>query len=77
MASHLLSQLPCEEAATIFQEITRTLITDYTMHEICDRVGEAAKLQTVLLSRQKVEATIEELSGHKTWRPVLVVAAAP
>ena len=74
-ATRLLSQLPYEEAAAIFFELTRVPITDYTIHEIGSRVGEAAKIETVLPSRKKVEATIEELNCNKTWRPVLVVAA--
>ncbi len=74
-ATRLLSQLPYEEAAAIFFELTRVSITDYTIHEIGARVGEAAKIETVLPSRKKVEATIEELNCNKTWRPVLVVAA--
>lgn len=74
-ASRLLSQLPYEEAAAIFYELTKVPITDYTIHEIGTRVGEAAQIESVLPGRKKVEATIEELSGNKTWRPVLVVAA--
>lgn len=74
-ASRLLSQLPYEEAAAIFLELTKVPITNYTMHEIGGRVGDAAKVETVLPSREKVKATIEELSGNKTWRPVLAVAA--
>jgi hypothetical protein len=74
-ATRLLSQLPYEEAAAIFFELTRVPITDFTIHEIGARVGEAAKIETVLPSRKKVEATIEELNCNKTWRPVLVVAA--
>jgi len=74
-ATRLLSQLPFEEAAAIFKELTCVPITDYTVHEIGTRVGDAAEIETVLPNRKKVEETIEELSGNKTWRPVLVVAA--
>ncbi len=74
-ATRLLSQLPYEEAAAIFFELTRVSITDYTIHDVGARVGEAATIDTVLPSRKKVEATIEEMNCNKSWRPVLVVAA--
>ena len=74
-ASRLLSQLPYEEAAAIFYELTKVPITNYTMHEIGGRVGDIATVEAVLPSREKVKATIEKLNGNKTWRPVLVVAA--
>jgi hypothetical protein len=74
-ASRLLSQLPYEEAAAIFLELTKVPIANYTIHEIGGRVGAAAKMEAVLPSCAKVKATIEELSGNKTWRPVLAVAA--
>lgn len=74
-ATRLLSQLPYDEAAAIFLELTKVPITDYTIHEIGARVGDSAQMATVLPSRKKVEATIQELSCNRTWRPVLVVAA--
>ena len=74
-ASRLLSRLPFEEAEQVFKEITGLSISNHAMHQIGSRLGEAARIEDVLPSKNKVEAIIEEHSSGKVWRPVLVVAA--
>lgn len=74
-AAELLTEVPFDVAARLFKRLTGQPITDHTLHGIASRLGETARSEDVLPTRKQVEATIEEHSQGRGWRPVVVVAA--
>ena len=75
LASELLTEMPFNRAADIFAKTTGEKLTDYTLHQIGERVGEVADDQTIMPSKDTIEKLIDEISLMGSWRPVLVVAA--
>jgi hypothetical protein len=74
-AAELFTEVPYKRASQIFERLTGIKLSDHCLHEIADKLGQAADVVRVLPSRQMVEQIIEEASQGRVWRPVLVVAA--
>jgi hypothetical protein len=74
-AAELFTEVPYERASKIFERLTGIKMSNNSMHELAENIGEVADKVRVLPSRNKVEEVIERAGNGKVWRPVLVVAA--
>ncbi len=74
-ATELFSEVPFERASKIFERLTGIQMSNASMHEVAEEIGDAADPVRVLPSRHKVEEIIEKVGNGRVWRPVLVIAA--
>lgn len=74
-AARLFAELPFERASQLFKELTGNDMSDHTMHEVGEELGQASDWVRVLPSRKNVEELIEKNTSCAGWRPIVVVSA--
>jgi hypothetical protein len=72
-AASSASRMPFAEAAKHFEELTGVAVGNHFCHETLQAVGQAARLETVLPSREEIERRIGLVSPLADEKPILVV----
>jgi hypothetical protein len=69
------ARMPFGESAELFGSLTGIPVGEHFQHDTLNQVGQAARLEDVIPSREQIEARISEVAQKGTVRPVLVVTS--
>jgi hypothetical protein len=69
------ARMPFGESAELFGSLTGIAVGEHFQHDTLNAVGQAARLEEVIPSREEIEARIREVSQKGDVKPVLVVTS--
>jgi hypothetical protein len=73
-ATLLTSELPYETASELFKELTGISLSDHTMHEVTNLVGEDLSVLEVCPTSEEIAERIKKVAQQSVRRPIVVLA---
>jgi hypothetical protein len=70
----LSAETSYEMAEELFKELTGVSMSDYTMHEVVEKVCEGVDMLDVTPSADEIKEKVKEVGEGKKWRPIMVLA---
>jgi len=67
-AAELFTEVPYERASQVFERLTGIKMSNCSMHQVAQEIGQVADVVRILPSRQKVEEIIERFGNGRVWR---------